>query len=218
MKIGDIEDRTAVMIVNIPESKTGVRRQFTVGKENEFPTLTLIRKYMTLRPPGTERFFLNYRETRCTTQPIGKNTFGKIPSKIAGFLGLVNPKLYTGHCLRRTSATALVNAGASMTTLKRHGGWRSTTVAEGYLADSIELKNKTARMLAIVPEDETASAASTSTSFSTIEAASTSTSFSNIEAASTSTSLSSIMSNNSKGAGNTFSGSFANCNFFLSRT
>ncbi|KAJ8915459.1 hypothetical protein NQ315_003222 [Exocentrus adspersus] len=51
-----------------------------------------------------------------------------------------NPEFYTGHCLRRSSATLLANAGANMTTLKRHGGWKSSTVAEGYLEDSIQNK------------------------------------------------------------------------------
>ncbi|KAJ8913787.1 hypothetical protein NQ315_002693 [Exocentrus adspersus] len=40
-----------------------------------------------------------------------------------------------------------------MTTLKRHGGWRSSTVPEGYLADSMELKNKTTRMLAGISDE-----------------------------------------------------------------
>ncbi|XP_045461278.1 uncharacterized protein LOC123671465 [Harmonia axyridis] len=148
MKINHIEDRGSVMVVDIPESKTDIRKRFTIVEENECSALSLVRKYMLLRPSGPERFFLTYRGKRCSVQPVGKNTFGKIPSKIASFLELSNPEAFTGHCLRRTSATALVNAGANMTTLKRHGGWRSSTVAEGYLADSMELKNKTARMLA----------------------------------------------------------------------
>src|SRR5436190_12755308 len=51
------------------------------------------------------------------------------------------------------------DAGASMTVLKRHGGWRSTTVPEGYLEDSISSKNKISKMLSGEP----------STSASTIE-------------------------------------------------
>jgi hypothetical protein len=44
---------------------------------------------------------------------------------------------YTGHSLRRTSATLLVDEGGDLTTLKRHGGWRSSFVAEGYIEESI---------------------------------------------------------------------------------
>lgn len=59
---------------------------------------------------------------------------------IAAFLKLPNPEQFTGHCFRRSSATMLVNAGGDLLTLKRHGGWRSSAVAEGYIDDSIENK------------------------------------------------------------------------------
>lgn len=71
---------------------------------------------------------------------MGINTLSKIPSRIAMFLNLEDPALYTGHCLRRSSATLLANAGANMTILKRHGGWKSSSVAEGYLEDSVQNK------------------------------------------------------------------------------
>jgi hypothetical protein len=34
----------------------------------------------------------------------------------------------------------LADAGADITVLKRHGGWRSNTVAEGYIVDSVQNK------------------------------------------------------------------------------
>ena len=61
---------------------------------------------------------------------------------IATYLNLPNPQLYTGHCFRRSSATLLVDAGGDITTLKRHGGWKSTTVAEGYIEESVQNKIK----------------------------------------------------------------------------
>lgn len=73
-------------------------------------------------------------------QPIGKNKFAAVPQKIAEFLNLPDSKNYTGHSFRRTSATMLVDAGASMPTLKRHGGWKSDTVAAGYIDESITNK------------------------------------------------------------------------------
>lgn len=197
MKIGDIEDRGSVMVVDIPQTKTGVRRHFTIVEENEFSALSLVRNYMSVRPSDVERFFLTYRAKRCTHQPIGKNTFGKIPSQIASVLGLRNPNSYTGHCLRRTSATALVNAGANMTMLKRHGGWRSSTVAEGYLEDSIEMKKKTARMLAGMSDDTKTATASFSNAL--------------VDAGSSLSGKPLI----SSGGGNSFSGNFENCKFFV---
>jgi len=67
---------------------------------------------------------------------VGIHSFGSMPSKIAIFLKLENPTQYTGHCFRRSSATVLAGHGADITTLKRHGGWKSTTVAEGYIEHS----------------------------------------------------------------------------------
>ena len=58
--------------------------------------------------------------------------------EIAAFLRLPNPENYSGHSFRRSSATLLVDAGADITTLKRHGGWNSSAVAEGYIDDSIK--------------------------------------------------------------------------------
>ncbi|KAJ8912180.1 hypothetical protein NQ315_006147, partial [Exocentrus adspersus] len=149
-----IEDRHSVIVVNVPVSKTGASKKFTVVDDKEFSALPLLRRYISLRPAGIERFFLSFRQNRCISQPIGKNMFGKIPSKISMYLGLPNPSSYTGYCLRRTSATVLADAGASVTNLKRHGGWKSSTVAEGYLEESISLKNKTERMLSTLPADE----------------------------------------------------------------
>ncbi|XP_039279815.1 uncharacterized protein LOC120350456 [Nilaparvata lugens] len=52
-----------------------------------------------------------------------------------------------GHALRRTSATLLINAGGTMTQLKRHGGWKSSTVAEGYIEESMGDKIATAHAI-----------------------------------------------------------------------
>ncbi|PSN39688.1 hypothetical protein C0J52_22264 [Blattella germanica] len=64
----------------------------------------------------------------------------KYGERIALYLNLPNSNLYTGHCFRRSSTTLLVDAGGDTTTLKRHGGWKSTTVAEGYIEESIQNK------------------------------------------------------------------------------
>lgn len=75
---------------------------------------------------------------------MGVHTIAVTSKKVATFLKLSNPEEYTGHCLRRTSATLLIDAGGNMESLKRHGGWRSTAVAEGYIEESLRNKNETA--------------------------------------------------------------------------
>ncbi|KAG5894016.1 hypothetical protein JTB14_031016 [Gonioctena quinquepunctata] len=57
---------------------------------------------------------------------------------IREYLKLPNPELYTGHCFRRSSATILIDAGKDITSLKRHGGWKSTTVAVSYIDGSMK--------------------------------------------------------------------------------
>ena len=44
----------------------------------------------------------------------------------------------------QTSATLLVDNGGDITSLKRHGGWKSTSVAEGYVEESLTNKKQTA--------------------------------------------------------------------------
>ncbi|KAJ8973485.1 hypothetical protein NQ317_006913, partial [Molorchus minor] len=81
--------------------------------------------------------------------PVGKNTMGKIPSVVASYLKLPDVACYTGHCLRRSSATLLADAGVDITTIKRHAGWKSTTVGEGYVENSIENKTKIANQVLV---------------------------------------------------------------------
>lgn len=61
---------------------------------------------------------------------------------IAEFLSLPEASKYTGHCFRRTSTTLLANAGATLTDIKQHGRWKSSTVAEGYIENFTRNKTK----------------------------------------------------------------------------
>lgn len=151
LSIDDIDDKQSLLIITIPDSKTRMKRIFTVMNTviDGVNILDIYRKYADLRSRLTEhrRFFVNYTKGKCTVQVVGKNTIAKLPSSIATFLELPNVKNYTGHSFRRTSATLLVDAGGDILSLKRHGGWRSTTVAEGYIEDSIENKKLVAQYI-----------------------------------------------------------------------
>lgn len=150
MTVKDIEDKESLLIVTIPDSKTRRTRIFTVTnntQENSINYLSFYRKYVALRPRNENtppRLFLKYTKGKCFIQVVGMNTIAKIPSEIAKYLNLQDYPLYTGHCFRRTSATLLVNGGGDITQLKRHGGWKSSTVAEGYIDDNINEKIETA--------------------------------------------------------------------------
>ncbi|KAJ8982477.1 hypothetical protein NQ317_005113 [Molorchus minor] len=140
LTVDDIEDVGSSLIVKIPNTKTKIPRIFVVTDVGNI--LELFRKYLSLRPPHVK-----HKRLFCTTKqenPVGKNTMGKIPSVVASYLKLPDVACYTGHCLRRSSATLLADAGVDITTIKRHAGWKSTTVAEGYVENSIENKTKIA--------------------------------------------------------------------------
>lgn len=139
MLLKDIDDKETMLVVNIPNTKTNVERKFVVvGVEN----LIFFKEYVALRPLNVphDRLFVYYKQGKCTSQPVGINTFESLPCKVAEYLKLPNANEYTEQCLRRSSATMLVEGGGNITNLKRHGGWKSSSVAEGYIEDS--MKNK----------------------------------------------------------------------------
>lgn len=139
MKTDDIEDLRTLLHIKIPDSKTNKTRSFTVVGEN---FIGVFRKYAALRPKemNDRRFFVKYQNGKCQRSVMGIHKIGSVPKEVASYLKLPHWKEYTGHCLRRTSATLLVDAGADITCLKRHGGWRSSSVAEGYIEDSLANK------------------------------------------------------------------------------
>ncbi|KAL7303492.1 hypothetical protein TKK_0003659 [Trichogramma kaykai] len=142
----DITDTGSQYIVLIRDTKTGIDRNFVIGQQY----YGIIKAYLDLRPSDmpSNRLFVYYNKGKCTRQFIGKNTLSGIPKIIAQQLNLPDPDSYTGHCFRRSSATILSNTGANLNMVKKHGGWSSDTVAQGYLAFSIaertEIFNKMA--------------------------------------------------------------------------
>lgn len=144
--IDDIEDKDSVIIIRISDTKTHTSRCFVISNSDH---INIYRKYRGLRPAVTtsRRFFLKYVREKCVNQVVGVNKIRNVPKEIASYLNLPHPEAYTGHCFRRSSATLLADAGADFTTIKRHGGWRSSMVAETYIEDSIQNKISIANKL-----------------------------------------------------------------------
>lgn len=139
LEVNDVQDTAKMLVVTLKGMKTNRHRTFTVTED--LNGYNLCKKYMQLRPKNVQhKFFLFYKNCKCTVQRIGINSFAKIPQRVAEYLHLPDAKAYTGHCLRRTSATFLADSGADILMLKRHGGWRSNAVAEGYVDESINNK------------------------------------------------------------------------------
>lgn len=146
MSTDDIDYKEDTILVRVPKTKTNVARLFVITDAH---WLHLIKKYANLRPIGivTKRFFLMYRDGRCAKSPIGINKISQVPCMIANFLNLDNAEQYTGHCFRRSSASSLANNGADLITIKNHGAWKSSAIAEGYIETSLKRKTEVADML-----------------------------------------------------------------------
>lgn len=113
---------------------------------------------------------------KCSQQPIGHNKFSNTPNQIAEYLNFREPNLYTGRSFRCTSVTILADSGCNRTTLKRHGGWKSATVAEDFIEEFIENKKIIGEtmMKSINSTGVSIDQPTTSSDFSTFKGASTS--------------------------------------------
>ncbi|KAJ8915264.1 hypothetical protein NQ315_014771, partial [Exocentrus adspersus] len=153
LDISDVQDKGSYLYVLIPDTKTNISKSFTVMEEAfSVNAVEMCRKYISLRPKAAgRRFFLRCVDGKCTTQHVGINTISKTFSKVASFLGLPDPESFTGHGMRRSWATLLANAGGDITTVKRHGGWKSTTVAENYIEESLSSKMAIAEKIHVLP-------------------------------------------------------------------
>lgn len=157
LKVSDVDDRKSVIVVSLFDTKTKQDRSFCItDKECGISFLEIVRKQISLRPKNVthNKFFVNYRQKKCTTQSVGINTIYKIPNKIADFLKLPNSEMYTGHCFRRSAATMLANSGADLVTVKRLGGWKSSSVAETYIEESVGSKIAVSKRILVGPENQ----------------------------------------------------------------
>lgn len=154
MKIDDINDVTSALLVKIPNTKTNKARLFAIMGEIY---LNICRQYIALRPESIDsrRFFVKYQNGICHRVVVGIHKISGVAQEIAKYLNLQHASEYTGHCLRRTSATLLVDAGGDLTCLKRHGGWKSSSVAEGYIEDSVQNKKNIATKILQTSETST---------------------------------------------------------------
>lgn len=147
IKITDIENTGNTLIIKIPDTKTKIPRSFIISGKFYGICKNYIELRNLIKDTNIQQFFLNFQKGKVTRQVVGINKLGAVPKNIAEYLKLPNAALYTGHCFRRTSATILVDAGGDLMALKRHGGWKSSTVAENYVDESILNKTITSNRI-----------------------------------------------------------------------
>jgi hypothetical protein len=78
MMIDDIQDENSVLIVTVPDTKTGIKRTFTVTNPD---FVRLYRKNAALRPKhgANRRVFYRYKNKKCNAQVVGVHKIGEIP-------------------------------------------------------------------------------------------------------------------------------------------
>lgn len=98
--VNDVVEQGLVFVIRNPDAKANGLRSFTV--ENKYAAY--VKKYKELRPENVShnRFFINYRNGKCTVLPIGKTTLLKMSKIVAKFLNL-NPKNYSLLSFRKKS-------------------------------------------------------------------------------------------------------------------
>lgn len=145
IKLNDVKDNGSYFTFFIRDDKSHKKRNFTItDDECPFQPCQLIRKYMLLRPAKmqSDRFFICYRKGKCAAQNVGVHKIGSVPKNVAQYLKLENPENYTGHALRRSSVSMILEGGADLLSLKRYGGWwKSASFAEGYTYNSVSEKS-----------------------------------------------------------------------------
>jgi integrase len=140
LTMGDIEDLGSAILIKLQDTRNYKSRSFIIVEKFY---LEICRKYISVRKDiKISRFLLKYHNGKCANMVMGKHKIGSAPREIASFLKLPNYHEYTGHCLRRTSATLLVDNG-DISALERHKGWRSMPVTESCRKDSIENREQT---------------------------------------------------------------------------
>lgn len=163
LMLEDIVDRGEELFVTIRSTKPHRAKSFICQRnpDQQLCPVAIYRRYLRTRPvadklskarsPPGSAVWLRYERGKSTCQRIGKKTIAECPPRIATFLKLSEPDLYTGHAFRRTGATCAVNNGADLLQLKRLGDWKSDSVAQGYLEDSVPEKRKRALVQGLPP-------------------------------------------------------------------
>eukprot|EP00957_Ditylum_brightwellii_P012964 979433-Ditylum_brightwellii.AAC.1 len=73
-------------------------------------------------------------------QNMGKCSLHSWPTQVMEMLEL-DAAGYSSTCWHRSGATSMASSGAGIINLKCAGGWKSSTVAEGYIAESVQMKS-----------------------------------------------------------------------------
>lgn len=140
MLLEHVKDLGSMYHVTVPTpTQNSKEKSFIVFEDHA----KIVEEYLNFRKEikSSGRFLLQFRNNKCTQQPVGKLYISKMPSSIAAFLGLEEPEKYTGLSFRRASVSCLANAGT------RLGASKFSSVTEGFIDQSLNEKRTTESMI-----------------------------------------------------------------------
>jgi integrase len=112
---------------------------------------TLFRKYKEIAAQAKldsgflwKKLYMVRGEIRMKNMRLGENWVSGVPKLVASYLALPNVAEYSRHSLRRTCATWHADSGASDQEMRIHFGWRNTSMALVYTANSEEARSTAA--------------------------------------------------------------------------
>ncbi|XP_048001898.1 uncharacterized protein LOC125238590 [Leguminivora glycinivorella] len=133
----DVKILNDTLIVNIMKKKD-IDRTFAVsGKYYD-----IVKKFIDLRPRNsfTGHFFVKYFNGKCHSFNVGINSLGLMGKKIATYLNLPEPELYTGLCFKRTAASLISDGLGSniVKALKTSARKERTNVLSNIIEHSVQ--------------------------------------------------------------------------------
>lgn len=145
-------------IVYDPKKQRGSKKRSTFLVPKTSPGFTALTTYLESVPEGHEFLWhgLKWAGKGKTAgfkiSRLGINTCRKLSVQIAKTLGLPDPDRFTGHGIRRSSATRMADSGASLSEIMRFFNWSSVKTAQTYLDTSKSLLSSLSDRLQTMPK------------------------------------------------------------------
>lgn len=97
IKVEHVKQYDDMCLVTMPKTDTFPKRTFAVTGTCS----NMVQKYAALRPDFAKdnRFFVQYKDGKCSVQPIGRNKFMEMPRRIAKYLKLPDLERYSGKLI-----------------------------------------------------------------------------------------------------------------------
>ena len=102
MMSNDVKFDGPSITFKIENPKYGIEKKFVITSE---PYFNIVKTYMGSRPLdlGESKFFLEYRNEKCTKKPIGKLKMHRLPETVSEYLNIPNADTYSWKSLRKSS-------------------------------------------------------------------------------------------------------------------